>query len=263
MKSTPELTACWRCGKEVLPTATRCAVCAAALSISPGSPGRETKNKAETSPVVKLIGVFSVLLLTSLVQGFSFDVEDAVIDSFLESALYQSLVVEGVDTVIVLFALFWVSLPPPLVRPARPVRLASWIVGIPLLGGLLILNFAYHAALSRWAGTTATEEELTADPGLLGLVIVVYCLQPAVVEELFFRFLALGTLRRVVGDHGAVLLSAVMFGLCHIGSPLSIPILTVIGIGLGYARVASGGLALPMIMHFCHNAVVLWVDHTP
>ena len=37
-----------------------------------------------------------------------------------------------------------------------------------------------------------------------------------IIEELFFRYLALGTLRRYLGVHGAVWVSAVMFGVGHV-----------------------------------------------
>ena len=39
-----------------------------------------------------------------------------------------------------------------------------------------------------------------------------------------------------------------------------VAMLLVLGIGLGYARVASGGVLLPMAMHFVHNAVVIAVE---
>ena len=81
--------------------------------------------------------------------------------------------------------------------------------------------------------------------------------QPAVIEELFFRYLALGALRSHVGLHLAVFLSSLMFAAAHLGQFPFIPALLVIGIGLGYVRHFSGGLLLPMLIHFGHNLVVL------
>ncbi len=86
------------------------------------------------------------------------------------------------------------------------------------------------------------------------------CVQPALMEELFFRYLALGVLRSSVGVHTAVLVTSVMFAMAHIGAPLGLPVLFVLGIGLGYARVASGGMLLPMAMHFLHNAAVMAIE---
>ena len=83
------------------------------------------------------------------------------------------------------------------------------------------------------------------------------CVQPAVIEELFFRHLLLGHLRPHVGMHGAVWVSAVGFGMAHLGNPVGWPVLILLGAGLGYARTLSGTLALPIALHFLHNLCVL------
>src|SRR5581483_9169148 len=102
-------------------------------------------------------------------------------------------------------------------------------------------------------------EQERQGPGLSSWSVALVCLQPAVVEELFFRYLALGALRTVTGTAAAVLVSSVMFGMAHIFNPLGIPMLIVVGVALGAMRVASGGLLLPMVMHATHNAVVLFL----
>jgi membrane protease YdiL (CAAX protease family) len=85
------------------------------------------------------------------------------------------------------------------------------------------------------------------------------CVQPAIVEELFFRGCCWRVMTPVMGVHTTVLVSSIMFGFAHIGVPLSIPILTAVGLLLGYSRAWSGSLWLPMILHFVHNLVViLW-----
>src|SRR5262249_55571120 len=99
-------------------------------------------------------------------------------------------------------------------------------------------------------------DELTLSPQ----VVVTVCLMPAVFEELFFRHLALGSLREHIGVHGSVWISSVMFGMAHIGATLSVPILILLGVYFGYARVVSGGLLLPMMLHFVHNAVITYVN---
>src|SRR5258708_36568856 len=100
-------------------------------------------------------------------------------------------------------------------------------------------------------------DAIVATMGVTPLVLVSYCLEPALIEELFFRYLALDTLRGVMNVHAAVAVSSVMFGLAHIGVPLSIPMLALVGVALGYARVASGRLALPVLLHFLHNFVIV------
>lgn len=247
---------CWRCGGEVTGISETCGVCSAPLTTA--ARRRSGKVTTEPSPVIKVIFAFSVLLVTSIVHGVV--VASGATAYTPDSVLFEGLVVEAVFTATVLLSLAWVSLPPRLRRPSPSVRLASWLLSVPLLGVLLSLNFGYHTLLREWVGVAPREGELRIDAGSLGLAIFVLCVQPAVVEELFFRFLALGTLRRVAGTHSAIFISSVMFGLAHIGVPFSVPVLIVLGIAFGYARVTSGGLALPMILHFSHNLIVFWVD---
>jgi membrane protease YdiL (CAAX protease family) len=52
-----------------------------------------------------------------------------------------------------------------------------------------------------------------------------------------------------------------MFGLAHLGMPLSIPMLILVGLGFGYLRVGSRSIILPMILHFAHNATVTLVEY--
>jgi membrane protease YdiL (CAAX protease family) len=91
-------------------------------------------------------------------------------------------------------------------------------------------------------------------------LVLAICVQPAIFEELFFRYLTLGHLRSVTGVHGAVWVSSLIFGLAHLGVPLSIPMLVVVGVVLGYARVWSGSLLLPMLMHAAHNLVIVYLE---
>ena len=143
--------------------------------------------------------------------------------------------------------------------PAHPTtteaRVGAWAGGLPVLGVLLALNIGFTLFLRHLLGV-----EAEPGPGLTLMMLLVMCLQPAVVEEWFFRHLALGTLREAAGLHGAVWLSGVMFGFAHLLNPVAIPYLCLVGVCLGYLRVWSGSLLLPMILHFLHNAVVLYVS---
>ena len=52
-----------------------------------------------------------------------------------------------------------------------------------------------------------------------------------------------------------------IFGMAHLGNVPGWPVLMLLGAGLGYARVYSGGLTLPILLHFLHNFAVLLIDH--
>ena len=145
----------------------------------------------------------------------------------------------------------WTPLPP---RTAS-TRAKTWLVSWPVLAVLLVLNVLYFALLREYVnaprGAGAKQLDL--------VTILLVCVQPAIVEELFFRYLALGVLFRVTGMGTAVLVSAVMFAMIHIYNPLGIPYLFLVGVALGYARV-YGGLALPMALHFVHNFAVTAIE---
>jgi membrane protease YdiL (CAAX protease family) len=134
----------------------------------------------------------------------------------------------------------------------------GWVAGPVVLALLLGLNVGYHRLIRNYVQfpSWAVEHSESFSPW----IILIFCLQPGIIEELFFRYLAQGTLSRMMGVHGAVWVAAIMFGMAHTFVPLSIPILTVVGAGLGYVRVWSGSIVLPMLLHALHNAVVLWLE---
>jgi uncharacterized protein len=128
------------------------------------------------------------------------------------------------------------------------------VLGIVAVVGI---NHGYHTVLRTYLGVRPTRDAVVAANGITPLLLIAYCVEPAVVEELFFRYLALDTLRGVTSVHLSVAISSLMFGMAHIGAPLSIPMLALVGVPLAYARVASGSLALPMVLHFLHNLLVV------
>ncbi len=63
-----------------------------------------------------------------------------------------------------------------------------------------------------------------------------------------------------MGLTAAVCVTSVMFGMAHSAVLLSIPILTVVGLGLGIVRVWSGSIILPMLLHALHNAAIIYFE---
>ena len=132
------------------------------------------------------------------------------------------------------------------------LQVAAWSTAFPMLAVLLIVNIGFTTALRE-----LFQVKHEPGPGLTLVTVLLLCLQPAIVEEWFFRHLALGSLRESVGVHWAVFISGAMFGVAHLLNPIGIPYLIVVGICLGYMRVWSGSLFLPMLLHGLHNALVL------
>ena len=166
--------------------------------------------------------------------------------------------VEVVDAAIVLVGLAWARRPPPLPPIGRRRRLAAWVAAAPILAAILLVNFAYMRLLKDVIRHPRLQDRpLPEDPAMIPWVVATVCIQPAIVEELFFRYRALGHLRPALGTPGAVLMSGVMFGVAHIFNPLGMPYLIAFGIVIGYVRVVGRSLAIPMLIHLAHNAAVL------
>ncbi len=204
--------------------------------------------------------LFGALLATSLVYGAisSFGVESgASAPSRPRHELRTMIGFELLDVIVVGVGLMVMG------RPPRRERLgaipAPWVWAAGVLGIVAVVgvNHGYHAVLRTYLGVRPTRDALVAANGITPLLLLAYCVEPAVVEEVFFRYLALDTLRGVTGVHLSVAISSLMFGLAHIGVPLSIPMLALVGVPLAYARVTSGSLALPMLLHFLHNFLVV------
>lgn len=255
--------ACWRCGGRVDSARARCPRCRARLDpyADPPRPRHDPRVRA----VVVLLGVYLVFLVTSVAYASTTRIDRAreapMTDEEVRDLMVKTVGVEAVDAVLVVVGILWARRPSPPPRIGWGRRIATWAVAAPVMVGLLAANFAYVRMVREAMGLPTIEFGTGHRRDLLPWIVLTICIQPAIVEELFFRYLALGHLRPALGTNGAVFVSSVMFGLAHLFSPLGIPYLIVAGVVFGYARVLGRGLALPMILHFVHNAVVIfWSD---
>lgn len=252
----PALT-CWRCGFREAPVRGRCAKCHARLVEDHPSPSQKQWDTATAgsagNPVVAIVVVYTLMLAVSVAWGWLILLRTPQLTS--DEIEEGTIVVEVIDTILVLVAIAMMgrgSL--PTITPG--VRTTAWVLAAPVLAALVYANVLYAEMIRD----ILRQNQLRAlAPTLdLGNVLMI-CMQPAIVEELFFRYLAFGVLFRAVGIHTAVWVTAVMFAGVHIYNPLGMPYLFIAGVVFGYARV-WGGLALPMAMHFIHNFAVLAIE---
>jgi uncharacterized protein len=228
------------------------------------SPEKPLPSYGELFIVMAIYAGMMSVSFSQVIFGLVFDMgRIAERDSGMKRQLiYDSLIFELIDAVIVVVGLICVGR--PLAKNAAWLKLPTWGLSIPLFFVALAINFGYHALLV-WLlkGDDVGAGEDTTSIGLKdGLwAILLVCVQPAVIEELFFRYTLLGHLRKHLGLHSSVWVSSVLFGMAHLGNIPGWPVLIFIGAGLGYARVLSGGLALPIALHFCHNFAVLLAEH--
>ena len=215
------------------------------------------------SPIPLFVVVVGYLLLM-LTSYFIFirDVLSTTLIIDRDVLVRSTLAQELADTALVAMMLLLIPRPP---RWPAPRAWIAWVAALPLLGVVLAFNFGYQAVvkgLLESIGVPVLDiEDITLDYGIWAILLV--CVQPAVVEEMMFRYLFQGHLRPQVGLHGAVWIAAAAFAFAHVGRGVGWPLLAVIGAFLGYARVTSGSMLLPIGLHFLHNLAVMMIDEWP
>lgn len=182
-------------------------------------------------------------------------------DDILNRMKWDSIVFDLLDLGLILIALAFAGRPERF--PPAWHRGLTWLCSVPGFAVFLGINLAYSFTLRELLKDFLPDDHEFV---MLGLdkdawwAIVLICIHPAIAEELFFRHLMLGHLRSHMGLHGAVWVTAVLFGMAHLTNVGGWPVLIIVGAGLGYARVLSGGLLLPILLHFFHNLAVLAVQ---
>jgi uncharacterized protein len=256
---------CWRCSKMVDASLPHCIYCGASLLRVSESQFSNRAAQDASLPLIRTLIAFGIMLGISVIAGVTLHLEREAAPNHRRPSESEGLGItlglEALDTILVIVSLCVVRIRSPGFSRTFGQKAAAWVGFSVLLGGLLILNVVYHHFLRQIAPIIELPRHPFGNGGIFWLWGLAICVQPAIVEELFFRYLSIGTLRSVVSSHGAVWVSATMFALAHIYVPLSLPVLFCLGVALGYARVASGGMALPMVMHFFHNVVVMYLQN--
>lgn len=140
-------------------------------------------------------------------------------------------------------------------------------VGLLVGAGLqLILSLvAYLIVVEVFGGEAPTQEVVDAVAGAIGpaervLVVIGVVMLGPVAEELVFRGVLLGALRRTRGDRFAVVGSAAGFALLHLLDPaalLAVPFLFVVGVVAGRAVITTGRLGRAVAIHAGFNLVTV------
>jgi uncharacterized protein len=256
-ESTPVTVACPRCRQRVMVEQASCPHCGAVRRRPVATREAARQIDAEWKPwKILLIGyaasLLAFLMFALIVQNSPLlDLDD---DLTQLKTMYVVDVIYAAIVVTCFYAL----------RTERAVEMTPkkrwWVVWPAAFAGLAVMlaaNFSYHNLMEGMG--LELIELIPEDTSYWWWWAATICVQPAIVEELFFRGCCWRVMTPVMGVHTTVLVSSIMFGMAHIGVPLSMPILAAVGLLLGYARAWSGSLWLPMILHFLHNLVViLW-----
>ena len=131
------------------------------------------------------------------------------------------------------------------------VALAVYLLLSPVTGGL--------AESTRQILSVATDvKRLDGQPATAWAVAIARgCLIVPVFEEVFFRGLMLGWLRKHLADRGAITVSAALFAVMH-GYPIVLPYAFVSGLFTGWVRMRTGSTLNTILMHVLNNVVFLF-----
>ena len=249
---------CWRCDRLEVPRAGACPACGARLQSEPGgtrsrAPRRRIVAPQPANPLNTVLVLYCVLLGISVVWALVLMVGGNPTPDVVTTG---TTVIGVLDLILALIGIAMVG---ALALPDQSGerRAVAWAVAWPALGVLLGLNLLYFGAIKQYVDPPKFLTPPT--PPLDVVTVLLVCVQPAVVEELFFRFLAFGVLYRAAGTGTAVVVSSVMFAMAHIYNPIGVPYFFVAGVVFAYARI-YGGLLLPMILHFLHNLAVTMIE---
>ena len=91
--------------------------------------------------------------------------------------------------------------------------------------------------------------------GKLILVVIAVLLAPAG-EELLFRGLILPRLHRALGTVASVVVTSLLFAVLHFGYGVGMAIVFLLSVVLCWARLRTGGVGVPVLLHAANNAVV-------
>lgn len=143
----------------------------------------------------------------------------------------------------------------------RRPRLKEIAGGLFMSGGLfLIVLLVSGFLIIVFPGIANNESGLQEFMTKSNIFVAVFCIAvlPAVCEELLFRGYILSGLKGSSGKYAAIILCGCLFGFLHL-VPFQIPFTAIIGIGLSYAAWETRSILVPIIMHFCHNLVLLLI----
>lgn len=145
-----------------------------------------------------------------------------------------------------------------LTRPDWRALLVS-LLGVPLFLGVSAVWVALLSALGievppQHLLTLVQDEEARL---VLALALLYGTVGAPLTEEIIFRGMFLGVLRRHVSTGVAIAIQGAAFGLVHLADPAAVVPLAVLGAGLGWLRVSSNNLWPAIALHAGNNVVAL------
>jgi membrane protease YdiL (CAAX protease family) len=254
-EAVPTIPSCPGCGEGVEASANFCPLCGAALQEGLAPPPRRLTSRqiehdlnSSTAPVRRPLFFYLLWLATGGIFSLAAYAGAASIP-----------VIMAIDTVTTSVTLGWAA------GLRRDVfRLLAWPRGglrWPALAVLAAWPIAAVISLfvgwiNRFIGFEFSYTSLFFDAGYgWSWIVLLICIQPALIEELAFRGILLSSLGEVMKPAEAVVVSAIAFAIMHFNLAMFVPF-TLLAIYFGWMRLRSGSLWPGILAHFIHNLLV-------
>lgn len=258
----PQMVFCQRCGRFSPANAALCLFCRAP-SRDPKAGGTATIDHVEAeesaSRFSALFWSFAAMLLVNVLLSWyakGIPDESPMPEHVVRNHAMALTVAEIVDAGIVIFAFLTLR---STIRPAPGVgnhRRLALLLALPLLALLLAANIGYHWALITIAGIRPEADGMMSSGHHQLWLLVLYSVQPAIIEELFCRRLSFDFFTHHTTVGTAAFASAAMFAAMHTGALVSAPYFVLFGFVMAWLRWWSGSLVLPISLHFAHNLLI-------
>lgn len=232
---------CTRCGS-LLNDADPCGPCFARQSqaslLPSADDGGQRSTKGALTLYFSLLGVCVIGMFAGIAQASEINIDIGVS--------------VGITTVVLIgVGMSWRNVLPLLKQFPR----AYWF-GIAV--GMSFLTIAIAVGVIRaFQHFAHVPEQRMSTPFLnagygWGWIVLFWCVQPAIFEELAFRGTIMSALSRALSPFETVLVSAMMFMILHL-SPARFPHTFALGLAAGYLRLRTRSLYPCILLHFCHN----------
>ncbi len=140
------------------------------------------------------------------------------------------------------------------------LRNVSWQVwGIWLMITLVMLGLTEWMANDNESLQTPFMKDVVSGTKSIPMLVLTVGVLAPIFEELFFRgFIFKGLERGLLGGHGTVWLTSIVFALIHLQYALPIVLMIIpMGLLLGYSRMYSGSLLVPIVLHVVNNTIAI------
>ena len=255
VEPVPSVRFCGTCGAPWQPEWSECAPCAAAAGrgLAAGtSPalGEAADDKPRLRTAILLYFALLAVSASALVAQLA-GADELRVD-FVSGA--------GMTAVVLAWCLFGAR--PALATLFRPASPKWFALGAGAALATFGLAVVVIGTVVRVFGLEAIDYVTPfTDAGHgLWVVVLMICVQPAVVEELAFRGVVLGALRPTLTTTEAVFVSAGMFMILHL-TPAAFPHTFALGLIAGFMRVRTGSLLPCVLMHFVHNLLCVVMEY--